>query len=406
MANLEKSMDRIVEALGRLKTAKKVQRGTLSNAVTRVKKAVPIETGMDARMRDALVAEMESRLGYEGRFEWNARIGGAVIQLRTNVAHLNDFWIENFPPASGEADVRPHGIVYAVDGIAGREPRGFYHEGTQTGVLVNTDLYGSLRSLALGLALDISTRLGGSGGAGAVRGMSADLDGNGLILVGPPGTKKTELYFELLGDPRFKLHSNDVVFVEIAGGRAAADSVERKLYLPTTAVELDPRLAPLFDRSKCENVVIHREDCADLDCQRADECRLDRGSPYCYKAAKEAHALLDPAWLGGPAAAVRRTSVKWLFLLRNDATSPAVVELSKDEALRTLEAGEAAGAKKALTGGQAQPYYNPHLLGLTPERLEAQRAFFSRLLDAARCLLFNSGVAGARELKDIVSAGR
>jgi len=405
MANLEKSMDRIVEALGKLKTAKKVQRVALSNAVTRVRKAVPVDVLTESRLRDALAAEMEGHLGYEGRYEWNARVGGAVLQLRTNVAHLNDFWVENFPPASGEPDVRPHGVIYAVDGIAGREPRGFYHEPTQTGVLVNTDHYGALRSLALGLATDISMRSGG-GAAGAVRGMSADVDGRGLILVGPPGTKKTELFFELLADPRFKLHSNDIVFVEIAGGRAVADRVERKLFLPTATVEIDPRLAPLFDRSKCENVVLQKEGCRDLECQRADDCRLDRGSPYCYKAAKEAHALLDPAWLGGPDAAARRTDLKWLVLLRNDATSPAVVELGKDEALRALEAGEAAGAKKSLTAGQSQPYYNPHLLGGRPDRLEAQKAFFARLLDAARCVLFNSGVAGAAELKKIVSTGR
>jgi len=404
MANLEKSMDRIVEALAKLKTARKVRRVALSNTVTRVRKAVAVETVADAGMRDALVAEMESHLGCEGRYEWNARIGGTVIQLRTNVAHLNDFWVEGFPPAPGEADVRPHGVVYAVDGIAGREPRGFYHGATQTGVLVNTDLYGSLRSLALGMATDISMRSGG-GAAGAVRGMSVDLDGRGLILVGPPGTKKTELFFELLADRRFKLQANDLVFVEIAAGRARADCVERKLTVPTTAVELDPRLAGLFDRSKCENVIIRREDCQDLDCQRADDCRLDRGSPYCYKAAKEAHAMLDPAWLG-PAAAVRRTDLRWLVLLRNDATSPAVVELAKDEALRTLEAGEAAGARKSLAGGKAQPFYNPHLLGMSPEKIEAQKAFFSRLLDSARCVLFNSGAAGADRLKDIALSGR
>jgi len=405
MSNLETSMDRIVEALAKLKTAKKVQRVALANAVTRVKKSVPVETGMDVRVRDGLVAEMEGHLGYEGRYEWNARLGGAVLQLRTNAAHLNDFWIENFPPAPGEADVRPHGLLYAVDGIAGREPRGFYHEGTQTGVLVNTDLYAPLRSLALGLAMDISMRTGG-GAAGAVRGMSADVDGRGLILVGPPGTKKTELFFELLADKRFKLHSNDIAFVEIAGGRAAADAVERKLYMPTTTVELDGRLAPLFDRSKCENVVVRKEDCQDLECQRADDCRLDRGSPYCYKAAKEAHALLDPAWLAGPAGSVRRTDLRWLVLLRNDATSPAVVELSKDEALRTLEAGEAAGAKKALSAAKPQPFYNPHLLEGPPEKIEAQRAFFGRLLDHARCVLFNSGAAGADRLKELVSSGR
>ena len=395
MANLEKSMDRIVEALGKLKTAKTVKRVALSDALTRVRKAVPVEIVADARMRDALVAEME------GRYEWNARIGGAVVQLRTNVAHLNDFWVENFPPAPGEADVRPHGVIYAVDGIAGREPRGFYHETTQTGVLVNTDLYASLRDLALGLAMDISMRSGG-GASGAVRGMSADADGHGLILVGPPGTSKTELFFELLADRRFKLHSNEIAFVEIAGGRASAHAVERKLYVPTTAVELDPRLAPLFDRSKCENVAVRKEDCQDLECPRADDCRLERGSPYCYKAAKEARALLDPAWLGGPAAAVRRTDLRTLVLLRNDPTSPAVVELSKDEALRTLEA---AGAKKALPPGKPQPFYNPHLLGGTPDKLEAQRAFFGRLLDTVRCVLFNSGVAGGGRPEGPPSAG-
>jgi len=406
MTNLEKSMDRVVEALGKLKTARKIKRVALSNAVTRVKKPVPVETAADHRMRDALAAEMESHLGYEGRYEWNAAISGAVIQLRTNVAHLNDFWVENFAPAPSEADFKPHGTIYAVDGITGREPRGFYHPETQTGVLVNTDNYGSLRSLAVGLAMDLAARTGGAGAAGAVRGMSADIDGSGLVLVGPPGTKKTELFFELLADPRFKLQANDVVFVRLAGGRAVADCVERKLYMPTTAVELDPRLAPLFDRSKCENVVVHKDDCSNMDCQRADDCRLDRGSPYCYKAAKEAHALLDPNWLGGPAAWVKRTNLKWLVLLRNDATSPATVKMGKDEALRTLEAGEAAGARKTLTGSKAQPYYNPHLLGASPEKLEAERAFFSRLLDSVECILFNSGAAGADKLKEIVSAGR
>jgi len=406
MTNLEKSMDRVVEALGRLKTAKKAKKVALSNAVTRVKKPVPVETGMEARLRDALVAEMESHLGYEGRYEWNASINGAVVQLRTNIAHLNDFWIENFPPAAAEAGLAPHGVVYAVDGIAGREPRAFYHAETQTGVLVNTDNYGSLRSLALGLALDIAVRTGGTGTAGAVRGMSVDIDGTGLILVGPPGTKKTELFFELLADPRFKLQANDIVFVRIAGGRAGAESVERKLYMPTTAVELDRRLGPLFDRSKCENVTLQKEGCSDMDCQRADDCRLDKGSLYCYKAAKEAHALLDPTWLGGPSAAVRRTDLRWLVMLRNDATSPALVELAKDEALRALEAGESAGAKKTLAGEKAQPYFNPHLLGAGPEKLEAQRVFFGRLLDTVKCVLFNSGVAGADRLKELAASGR
>jgi len=410
MENLEKSMDRIVEALAKLKTAKKTRRVALNNTVTRVRKAVPVEAAVDGRMRDALVAEMEGHLGYEGRYEWNANINGAIVQLRTNVGHLNDFWTENWPPAQLDADVEPHGVIYAVDGIAGREPRAFYNPETRTGVLVNTDSYGPLRSLALGLALDIAERMAGAGGAGSVRGMSADIGGDGLILVGPPGTKKSELLFGLLADPRFRIHANDIVFVRLAGGRAAADSAERKLYMPTNTVELDGRLAPLFDKSRCENVVIRKEDCTDAGCQRGEDCRLDRGSPYCYKASKDAHALLDPSWLGGPSAFVRRTNLRWIFLLRNDDTSPAVVELSKEEALRVLEAGEAAGAKKSLTPGKAQPFFNPHWLGAgrgeaamaDAGRLESQKAFFGRLLEVAKCYLFNSGVAGADKIKEIV----
>jgi hypothetical protein len=261
--------------------------------------------------------------------------------------------------------------------------------------------------------MDITERMAGAGGAGAVRGMSAAFNGDGLILVGPPGTKKTELFFELLRDARFRLQTNEIVFVRLAGARASAESVERKLYLATNTVELNDKLAPLLDKSKCENVVTRKEDCTDQECQSADDCRLDRGSPYCYKASKEAHAMLDPIWIGGPEAFARRTNLRWVFLLRNDATSPAVVELAKDETLRILEAGEAAGAQRTLSA-KSQPFFNPHLLagavteaagaGVSPGRLEAQKAFFSRLLDVAKCYLFNSGIAGVEKIKETISS--
>jgi hypothetical protein len=87
--------------------------------------------------------------------------------------------------------------------------------------------------------------------------------------------------------------------------------------------------------------------------------------------------MLDPAWIGGKAAVARRTNLKWVIILRNDAISPVAVKLGKDEALRILESGESAGAKKSLSG-KSQPFYNPHLLvagpghaGALPERMDA-----------------------------------
>jgi hypothetical protein len=232
--------------------------------------------------------------------------------------------------------------------------------------------------------------------------MAADIGGKGLILVGPPGTRKTDLFFGLLEDDRFRLQANDIVFVRQPRGKATAECVERKLYMPTNTVELFPRLAPLFDGSKCENIVTHKDDCKNAECLRLDDCRLDRGSLFCYKASKEAHAMLDPSWLGGKTAHARKTDLRWIFLLRNDPVSPAAIKLRKDEALRILEAGESAGAKKALSPAKPQPYFNPHLLVATEERLELQKLHFGRLLDSAACYLFNSGVAGPEEIKSIV----
>ncbi len=400
MENLEKAMDRIIEAVSRLKTAKKVKRVALSNTITRVKKSVPVDSSISVQMRDALVAEMESHLSYQNYFEWNANINGVIVQLRTNVSHLSDFWIENWYPAQLETDLEPHGIIYAVDGITGREPRAYYNSESKTGVLVNCDYYTSLRSLALGLVTDVSERLFNFH---AIRGMSADLEGKGLILVGPKGTKKTELFFTLLQDRRFRLHSNDLIFVRFTGGRALADSVERKLYLPTNTVEAYPDFAPLFDNSKCENVIARKEDCQDSECIRLDDCRLDRGSPFCYKASKQAMVLLDPYWIDGPSKHTKRTSLRWIFILRYDTVSPPFVEMDIEDALRILETGESLGSRRTLTPSKGEPFYNPHLLVTNDERMELQKSFFRRVLESTSCYLFNSGVASPEDIKKIVT---
>jgi len=401
MENLEKAMERIARALALLKPAKKAKRVALNNTVTRVKKSVPVDATLTDKVRDGLIAEVQSHLTYENYFEWNANINGVIVQLRTNVAHLNDFWMENWFPAQLESDLEPHGIIYAVDGIPGREPRAFYNTDTKTGVIVNCDYYGSLRSLALGLVADVSERLFG---IHSLRGMSADSGGNGLILIGPPGTKKTELFFGLLRDPKFRFHSSDAVFVRFSGKAALADCVEHKVTIPTNTVEAFARLTPLFDNSKCENVVTHKDGCQNAECLRQEDCRLDRGSPFCYKASKESQAMLDPNWIGGPAACTRRTALRWVFLLRNDSLSPSVVELNPKEALRILESGESPGLQKSAEAGKNPPFFNPHLLLATEERRVLQKSFFERLLGSAGFYLFNSGVAGAEKIKEIVGS--
>lgn len=400
MENLEKGMDRIIEALSRLKTAKKIKRISLNNTITHNTKSVSVDASVSTGMRDALVAEMENHLNFANYFEWNANINGVIVQLRTNVSHLNDFWIENWYPAQLESDLEPHGIIYAVDGITGREPRTFYSSETKTGILVNADNYAPLRSLALGLVMDVSESLFN---VFAIRGMTVDIDGKGLVLIGPKGTKKTDLFWGLVQDKRFFLHSSDNSFIRFSGGTPLASVAERKFFVPTNSVEAFPHLASLFDSSKCENIIIRKEDCLNTECLRVDDCRLDRGSPFCYKASKKAHALLDPYWIEGPSKHVKRTALHWLFLLRNDPTSPPVLRMEPDEALRLIEAGESPGIRHSAGPASNIAYFNPHLLHSTEERRDHHRNFFKHLCSQLNCYIFNSGQGSVEDIKNIVA---
>ncbi|NMD10426.1 MAG: pyridoxal phosphate-dependent aminotransferase [Acidobacteria bacterium] len=397
LENLEKGLNRIAEALARLKPARKAKRVALNNVVTRVRGPVPVDPRLPLNQRDGLTAETEARLAADVLFEWNAAVAGVILRLKTNLRHVYEMWVENWTPAPAEAGIEPHGVLYAVDGLAGRDPRAFFNTETKTGVVVNCDSYAPVRSLALGLAGDVAGRHFGSC---LIRGMAVDREGGGVILVGPAGTKKTDLFFSLLRDPRFRFVSADMISARPAGKAVQAEAIERKAWLPTNTVELFGRLARLFDRSKCENVVIRKEDCPNAECLRAEDCRLDRGGPFCYKAAKDARALLDPSWLG-PGAAVRRTQLRWLFVLRNDSVSPALEELNPEDALRILERGETPGIKKSAAA-VPKPFFNASFLASTEERIEIEKDLFRRLLPNLRTFLFNSGAAGVNKIKETI----
>ena len=388
MANLEKGMERIATALGKLKTPMKVKGIQLANTRTRVQKKVTIESALNAEKREALVAEAEAQLKYENYYEWNANINGLIIQLRTNSRHLYDFWIENWYPSQLEADLEPHGIIYAVDGAVGRESYGFYSAETSTGILFNTDLYSSVRSLALAMVTDIGERLFD---LHAIRGMSGDYQGSGFALMGPKGTKKNELFFELLRSDQVAWHSTDLAFARYGGGIAAADLPERKLYLMTYAATLYEKLIPLFERSRCENVIINKEDCKHSNCPDAEECLLDKGFPYCFQASKDSYALVDPYWLGGMQKHVKRIDLRAVFILRNEPVGEIIKKLDAQEAVQILESGLSRDSGN-------QPFYNPHLILKTPERLAVQHRLFERLFQSAKCFLVNTGKAPLDEI--------
>jgi len=390
MQKIESAMDRIADALGRLQPTREEKSISLNNTVTKRKGFVDTETYVGPEMREALVAEAQSHLKHEGYFEWNANIQGNVIQLRTNLPHLHDFWVENWYPAQLETDLEPHGVIYAVGWIPGREPRAYYSGDTRTAIFFKSGYYGQLRSLALGMADDIASRMSDSY---SVRGLVMDFAGDGMIMIAPKGVGKMTYFANLLRHPKSKIVADDTVFVRI-GADTIADSVERKFYMRTDFVEKYPDLAPLFDKSKCENVITDRAECSNGPCQQQDNCRLDRGSPFCYEASSVSRAMLDPYWIGGPEKHAKRTSLKWALLFKNDPISPTVSDPTPEEAARFCEEGLAqSGAMRS------EPFFNPHILTKGSDRSDARRFFYQRMFSRVKPYFINIGKASKSEIQ-------
>ncbi len=398
MENLENAIDRITQAMTRLQPAQKTYRKPLNNTATKQRTPVPVEPSVSLEIRDALVAESEAFMTFDGYYEWNVNIAGIIVQLRTNSPHLYDFWMENFYPSPLEADVEPHAIIYAVNWITGREPRAFYNPETRTAFYFKSAYYPQLRSLVMGMVIDISAKLYD---LHAIRGQSVDINGAGVLFIGSAGTGKSEQFAELLKLPETKLHSNDLVFVRYYEKEALADVVERKFVMNTKFVEHYSQLAQLFDKSKCENVVTTKNECANDKCRREHNCRMDRGSPYCYSASTTAVAMLDPYWLNGPEKHVKRTSIKWIFLFIKDPLSPAIEKLSSEQAIKILEVGR---SQTNLGGMQNVPFFNPHLLIKSLDRIDLQKHHFEKLLKIAPCYLINSGVDKTEKIRERIAA--
>ncbi len=392
MENLEKGMNRLIDALAELKPTVKAQRLSLINTNTKVTKSVEVDAAIQSSMRDAMVAEAGSIITYDSYHEWNASIGGVILRLATNSPHLIDFWTENWYPAALESDIEPHGSLFGVKDAPGREASAFYSPDTRTALFFNSAYYPQLRAIALGMVNDIASRafdtfmLGGN---------CFDVNGRGVILIAPPGTGGSTHFAGLMRHPETRLHSIDATFVRWAGGSPIADSVERKFLIRTDIVKHLPEFTGLFDRSKLENVAVENDD----SCPLGEGCPLKRGEPRCYVHREHSRALLDPYWIGSTAKHVKRTALAKVILLQRDNLAGKIISLKPDAALQRLEEGAYLSDKG---GWRQMPFYNKYLLGRREDHVEHLRRQWKRLLDKVEFSVVNTAVMEPQEAKDTI----
>jgi len=305
-----------------------------------------VETGISLVERNELVGLAEMYMGHE-IFVWNANINGILIQLRTNDAHLDDFWRENWFPALGiehEHTTRPHGIIYAVTNVPETEAKACYHGGTKTAIVINKTNYDVIRSVALGIATDVSEE---QKDMHFMRGALIDVNGEGVVITGDMNSGKTTQTFLLLELDRARVHSNDWIYVERLGGERGRISTlvsERKFLVKSTVAQISPRIKELI--GKCKS--------------------------------RDGFFILDPWWIGGQEKFVDTTRIKIIFILqRRPSEGWVCARIPQREAI-------------ALLRNAPDPFFNPHWLVRTEDRMALQTSFFQDILQFAACYRVNT----------------
>lgn len=305
---------------------------------------IKIDLAISSEMREELVKLAERYLGYDSLYIWNANINGIIIQLRTNDAHIEDFFKENWYPASLERSLRPHGVIYAISGISESGTSIYYHSESKTGIIFNSSHYEPVRSLTLGMITDIAEE---GKKIHFFRGALIDINGEGIAFLGEPNSGVSTHSFLLLQHERARIHSAELVYTEHLGGekgRFSTFSSERKFYLKTNIAKINPRIKELLPKCKRENK----------------------------------HFILDPFWIGGEEKYIDTTRIKVIFLLLPDKKEEYVAKrLDPKKAIDLLT-------------NTTCPFYNPHRLVWNDARKSLQVSFWSELLNYAAIYKVNT----------------
>jgi hypothetical protein len=197
----------------------------LSNTITQTKRRAALQDKNIDRHPERLeeltgkaVRRLERERARGGNFfQHDVVIHGVRVRALTNLAHLYDFWVDNwYSPEEWHqitgrpAPPDPWVTAYAVGGIESEDVVAYYSRRANTILFFNSTYYGQLKSWVLGA---VGRILAEQYGIHSIHGASVEYGGKGVLYIAPTGTGKSTSSYGLTQLPETRFHSDDWVYV-------------------------------------------------------------------------------------------------------------------------------------------------------------------------------------------------
>lgn len=282
-------------------------------------------------------AELRERCSGMNFYTSKADINGICVQLYTENRDYMNMWQDNFYHMSDS--VRSHARIYCLDDPS-TDLHAEYDISSFTMFLFNFDYYGWIKSIALGMAGNI---LEDGHGIFSVHGAALDIDGAGVTLIAPSKTGKTTQSWGLLRMENAHLISDDWYFVSFGTGRPSVEGSEKNCYIDADIGDVWEEYKPLVQEVRFDN---------------------------------KGRGIGNVRWVAGEGSVIHSTSMRYVFLLKRDASDDRTVyRMSAEEALEYLS---------------REGFCNPHQLVCDIRRSNLRREFFSRYLGECEVYMVNT----------------
>jgi hypothetical protein len=271
-------------------------------------------------------------------YEIKSEIYGCCIKLLCDDHTLRDTWEDNFYSMS--QNVRSHGRLFVCKDPSYPPNTVLFDPHAKTGFLLNIRYYGWIKSIALSLAGDI---LEDEHGIWSVHGACVDIEGNGLCLVGAPGSGKTTQTYGLLTNPRTRVIADDWFFYRVYGEDILAYGSEKNFYIQEDLATIWKEFGGLVPARTYD---------------------------------PDRRAVADVRWVIGKGRILPLTTLKTLIVLKRDPADPNTAQSVDPETAMELFS--------------ENNYFNPHLLVQNSFKTHMRTRSTEDLLSRTQCYSVNT----------------